>query len=266
MHAGSCFRALSYKPSFANLDAFRRFGRRSESVGRETTTWEVVLQRARLFKDVTIPDPTQPGSSCGAELRRMAIVWGVVAVLPLPVLMSADPTKNALVACLYLGMAGAMLVAEFTRSLGQPTSPSGWRVRMEAIAVALVVNAALFAAGGVAAGVETHFPFLLMSLLSVVPAVGIMPWMLRRVRNPYAAIILGSAVVFMAKLTGCIVARFVYGPDYAEHGYVAADWRTAKLMISIFWTLTVLASFGMLVADFVACRRSAVSSPPTAGP
>jgi hypothetical protein len=94
-----------------------------------------------------------------------------------------------------------------------------------------------------------------MAVLSAIPAIGIVPWMLRRVHHYYASIILAAALVLTAKLAACVVARVVNGPDYIERGYVAADWRSAKLMISLFWTFSTLLSLGFLVAECRSYKR-----------
>ena len=188
----------------------------------------------------------------------MAVTWAVAGALPLPILVIVDPSNSGDVACLYLGMASGWLVAEFRRAGGLPESVGSWRARTLAIAVAVAVNVVLFIGFGVAAGVRTHFPFGLMAALSAIPAVGMLPWLLRRVGHPYAAIILGAMIVVAAKLAGCVVARIVYGPDYIERGYVSADWRSAKLMISLFWSFSTLLSVGMLLADYRSCKRSAL--------
>jgi hypothetical protein len=95
-----------------------------------------------------------------------------------------------------------------------------------------------------------------MAVLSAIPAIGVMPWMLRRVsRHPYAAIIFSGFLVFACKLAGCVVARIVYGPDYIAQGYVAADWRTAKLMITLLWSFSTLLSLGLFLADYRSCTR-----------
>jgi hypothetical protein len=65
-------------------------------------------------------------------------------------------------------------------------------------------------------------------------------------------------LVLAAKLAGCVVARIVYGPDYIERGYVSADWRSAKLMISLFWSFSTLLSVGLLMADYRSCKRRAL--------
>jgi hypothetical protein len=210
---------------------------------------------------------TQFGASYANQLRTMALTWVVAAALPLPVLVGTNPASSADISCVYLGLAAAWLVTEFHRSIGLPESPGDWRARTLAIVTCAIGNVVLFVVFGVAAGVQTHFPFPLMALLSALPAVGILPWMLRRVRHPYAAILFGASLVFAAKLAGCVVARIVYGPEYLESGYVAADWETARLMISLFWSLSTLLSLGLLLADYNACKRaSRIAALTTDGP
>lgn len=189
-------------------------------------------------------------------LRSMLGMWAVAAFLPLPILAVTDPATSAELSCLYLGVINAWLVTEFYRAWGQPASARAWWARMLAIITAVSVNVALFIGFGLAAGVQTHFPFPLLAGLAALPAVGIMPWMLRRVaQHPYAAIIFSGFLVFACKLIGCVVARIVYGPDFMAQGYIAADWRTAKLMLTVLWTLSTGLSLGLLLADYRSCAR-----------
>ena len=202
---------------------------------------------------------SKPAHSAANQLRAMAVTWGVAAILPLPILMASDPAGSGDIACLYLGLAGGWLVAEFHRCGGLPESVASWRARTLAIATAVAISVALFIAFGVAAGVQTHFPFALMAVLSAIPALGMVPWFLRRVRHAFASIIFAAMLVLAAKLAACVVARIVYGPLYIERGYVSADWRSAKLMISLFWSLSTLLSVGLLLADYRSCKRTALN-------
>src|SRR5688500_14300207 len=131
--------------------------------------------------------PPAPGDSAVKELRQMAVTCAVAAILPLPILVVTDPASSGDISCLYLGLASGWLVAEFRRAGGLPDSVASWRARTLAVATALAVNVALFVAFGVAAGVRTHFPFPLIAVLSALPAVGIVPWFLRRIGRPFAA-------------------------------------------------------------------------------
>lgn len=183
-------------------------------------------------------------------------IWAVSAFLPLPILVATDPANSAEISCLYLGVINAWLVTEFYRAWGIPGSATSWRAMIRAIVIAILVNVAFFIGFGLTAGVQTHFPFPLMAMLSALPAVGVMPWMLRRVSpHPYAAIVFSGFLIFACKLAGCVIARLVYGPDYLALGYAAADWRTAKLMITMLWSLSTLLSGGLLLAEYRYCSR-----------
>ena len=87
-------------------------------------------------------------------------------------------------------------------------------------------------------------------------ALGLVQWLVLRVRERYLAIMLGAMFLVAAKLAACVVARIVYGPDFLAQGYVAGDWETAKLMITLFWTLTVLCSVAGLIASDRKFRRT----------
>jgi len=188
------------------------------------------------------------------ELRAMLSTWAFAAFMPLPVLVAMDTANSAVISCVYLGVINAWLVVEFHRAGGPTQSSAAWLTRTISVLTAVLGNAALFIVLGLSAGVVTHFPFPLMALLAVIPALGIMPWLLRRMpKNPYAAIVLGGFLVFACKLAACVVARVVYGPDFLEQGYVAGDWRTAKVMISVFWMLSTGVSMGLLLADYRRC-------------
>ena len=196
---------------------------------------------------MTALDSVSPGSG----LRTMMGVWAFAAFLPLPALALTDPARSADLSCLYLALSNALLATEFHRSWGPPGSVDLWRARTLATIIAIFSNTALFIGFGLVTGVQTNLPFPLMAVLSIIPVIGILPWMLHRVSQPpYAAIVLTGFMVGACKIAGCIAARVVYGPDALAQGYMAADWRTAKLMITILWTLSTLLSLGLLYADY----------------
>ncbi|MDB5357873.1 MAG: hypothetical protein JWN24_4326 [Phycisphaerales bacterium] len=183
-------------------------------------------------------------------LRPLATAWAAAAFLPVPLLLMIDPSENAGISCLYLGLASAWLATEILRSGGIPDSRSAWRHKTIAICVALTVNVALFIFLGLSVAVQSNIPFPLMAVLSVIPAIGLISWLTLRIGQPFKAMVLGAVILLAAKLTGCVVARIVYGPNFIEQGYVAGDWRTARLMISTFWILATTTSLGLLVAGY----------------
>lgn len=183
-------------------------------------------------------------------LRASVMVWMFTAILPLPILAASDPADSAIVSCVYLGIACGWLAAHFASVGSERDSRLMFLAKTGATCIAVATNVAVFISIGVAVRVKTNLPFAAMATLSAGPAIGIVPWMLRRVRQSYAALILTGMLVLGVKLSACVVARFVYGPDFIARGYVAADWQTAKLMIWLFWTGTILLSLGMLVWDW----------------
>ena len=191
------------------------------------------------------------------QLRSLIETWGIAAILPLPVLVAIDPSGSADIACVYLGLACAWLVTELHRTFGVPGSRPAWRARTLCAVAAVGLNVAVFVMFGLASGVTTHFPFPLMAALSAVPTIGMLPLLLRRMPSrPFVAVLLTGMIVGSCKLAACVVARVVYGPDYIAQGYVSADWRTAKLMISLLWRFSTLTSLVMLWADYRACDRA----------
>jgi hypothetical protein len=183
-------------------------------------------------------------------LRPLAMTWVAAACLPIPALLMTNPATNAEVACLYLGLASAWLATEILRFGGYPDSRSTWLAKTMAICIALVANAALFVALGLSVSVRSNLPFPLLAAFAVIPSIGLVPWMTIRIRDPFKAMVLSAFILMACKLAACVVARFAYGPDYIEHGYVAADWRTAKLMISLTWSTITAMSVACLAHGY----------------
>lgn len=183
-------------------------------------------------------------------LRSHAMTWAITGLLPLPILMAIDPSSSVFIACIYLGLGCGWLSAEiYGGDPGMPASAGEWGGKMLAICAAVATNAGAFVLFGILAGAQTAFPFPLMATLSAIPAIGVVPWLVHRVRRPSTAVILGSMLVLCAKLAACVVARVKYGPAFVEQGYVAGDWHTAKLMISLFWVFSTLLSLSLLWAE-----------------
>jgi hypothetical protein len=178
----------------------------------------------------------------------------------LPALFMLPDRDTAPVACVYLGLALAWLATEIFRCDGLPVTYVAWRAKMLALWIAVPANVALFIGLGLSVGTRSNLPFPLMAALSATPALGLAPWLSLRVRQQYEALFLGAMIVGSLKLVGCIVARLVYGPQFDELGYIAGDWRTAKLMISTFWGLTAGVSMSLLLADWWKFKRQSIAA------
>jgi hypothetical protein len=192
-----------------------------------------------------------PPCRVGGELRRLLFPWSFALLLPMPMLMAGGEQLNSDIAVLYLALGGAWLAAEAFHPAYPPASRVQWRNRMGALIIYLAVNAFLFSLFGSFAGVPSNIPLPILAVLGIAPSLGLVPWLTLRLRQPYAAIVLAAFAVAAIKLAACVVARIVYGPDYIAQGYASADWHTAKLMISLMWLGTLLASALALLA----CHR-----------
>ena len=185
-------------------------------------------------------------------LRQSWLTILAAGFLPIPALLDTDRSE---IASLYLGVACGWLSTEMMRIGGMPTSRMAWCGMTLAIMTAVFANTALFITLGIAVNVQSNLPFPIMALLSAIPAIGLVPWLMIRLEQQYAALILSAFIAGSAKLAGCVVARIVYGPNFAAEGYISGDWTRAKLMISVFWILTSAISLGLLFVGFLRSRR-----------
>jgi len=186
-----------------------------------------------------------------AELRRLLMPWGFAVLLPMPMLLGVSDTAVVDTAIVYLALGAAWLAAEAFREDGKPLTFSRWKTRMIALSICVALDAFSFTILGISAGVKSNIPLPVLAVLGVTPALGLVPWLTLRLRQPYCAIVIGALIVGAIKIAACGVARIVYGPDFIALGYVAGDWETAKLMISIMWAGTVAVS----ILGLVACSR-----------
>ncbi len=186
-----------------------------------------------------------------AELRRLLMPWGLAVLLPMPMLLGVGDAGVVDMAIVYLALGAAWLAAEAFRDGGEPLTFSRWKTRMISLSIGVVADAFIFTILGISAGVRSNIPLPVLAVLVVTPALGLVPWLTLRLRQPYSAIVFGALIVGAIKIAACGLARIVYGPDFIALGYVAGDWQTAKLMISIMWAGTVSVS----ILGFVACSR-----------
>lgn len=186
----------------------------------------------------------------GSYLRQLWLTCAAACLLPLPALLTLDAATNSEISFLYLGLSSGYLAHEIIRYNGTPRTKRDLNARIVALSIAILLNLAIFIGFGIAAGVQSNIPFALLAAFSVLPAIGLVPWLTLRIREPLAPILLAGLIVFAAKLAGCVVARIRYGPDFISMGYVSGDWHSAKLMITVFWSLTILISAASLIGAF----------------
>jgi hypothetical protein len=181
------------------------------------------------------------------EIRRLLMVACFGIVLPIPMLMHAAQSDGSDIATLYLALGAAWIAAEGFRT--PPADSRMMRARFAALGFFLLIDALLFVGLGMAARVESTIPLWALAGLGLSAAAGLVPWFTLRTGQPYCAIILAGLAAGLIKISACVVARIVYGPNYIELGYASADWHTAKLMISLMW-------IGIFAASAVGIWRS----------
>jgi|SRR5438445_1118725 len=190
------------------------------------------------------------------EIKFLLPGWAIVVLASWLVLVATPANETSDYPFMGLGLGCAALAARaFSRALPQdetdtPPSERAWIVRIFAVSVTALAAAAAFTWASVESHVSPGLPIPLLAVLTVTPALGIVPYLTLRIGKPFAAVVLSAFVVGLSKIAGCVVVRIVYGPDALVDGYMAGDWQTAKLMISLFWIGTVTVS----VVSAAACR------------
>jgi len=136
---------------------------------------------------------------------------------------------------------------------------------MSAVSITVLAAAAAFTLFSAQWRVSSGLPIPLLAVLTLTPALGVVPYLTMRTRKPLAAVVLAAFIVGVIKIASCVVVRTVYGPSALADGYMAGDWQTAKLMITLFWAGTVIVSVGCVIA----CRHHfnvrLTSGPPGTG-
>jgi len=205
------------------------------------------------------------------EIKLLLQGWPITVVVSSLVLVATTATENSDYPLMCLGLGCALLAARaFGRAFppGEPDTSApeqAWTIRMSAVSITTLAAAAGFSLVSADFRAPSGLPIPLLAVLTVTPALGIVPFLAMRTGKPFAAVVLAAFIVGLIKIASCVVVRIVYGPDALADGYMAGDWQTAKLMISLFWIGTVIVS----VVSAVACRRRfnalLTSGPPGTG-
>ncbi|HXT38643.1 MAG TPA: hypothetical protein VN887_01330 [Candidatus Angelobacter sp.] len=195
---------------------------------------------------------------------KYLLPWGVLTVVVAGLVAAATPANGISdYSLMCLGLGCAILAArafgkERLRVETATESPENVRtIRMSAVSITTLAAAAAFSLMSAKARVPHGLSVPLLAVLSSTPALGIVPYLTVRTRKPFAAVVFSAFIVGAIKIASCVVVRIVYGPEALADGYMAGDWQTAKLMISLFWSGTVFVSFVLAFA----CARQFVPTP-----
>ncbi len=194
-----------------------------------------------------------------AEVRSLLLPWGFSLLFPLPLIMVDPGAVNSDIVTLYVGLSLAWLATEVFRRPDLVRGVAQWRARIAAFIGLVSLNLLVYIAAGMASPVKSNIAWPLLVCLASAPAIGLVPWLVLKMKNPQGAIVMSMLIVGGTKLLGCVIARIVYGPDFLRLGYVSADWKAAKLMISCMWTGTLLVSFLGGIAAYRQCTAGTKS-------
>jgi hypothetical protein len=177
------------------------------------------------------------------EVRSLLLPWGFSLLFPLP-LMAVDPgAVSSDIITLYVALSLGWLATEVFRNFTASERGVRWRARIGAFVCMACLNALVFIGAGEFNHVRSNMPWPLLVCLATAPAIGLVPWLVLKMKQPQGALVMAALIVGCLKLFGCVMARIVYGPDFLKDGYASADWNTAKLMISCMWTGTLIVAF-----------------------
>ena len=187
------------------------------------------------------------------EIRSLLLPWGFSLLFPLPLIMVEAGAVNSDIATLYASLSLAWLATEVFRRADTARSPDQWRARIAAFLGMASLNALVFIGAGLSAPIKSNIPWPLLVCLASAPAIGLVPWLVLKMKQPQGALVIAALIVGSIKLAGCLVARIVYGPDFLQKGFASADWQSAKLMISCMWAGTLIVSFMAGLAAYRGC-------------
>lgn len=185
------------------------------------------------------------------EFRRFLPAWGVMLVLPIPMLDCWNIADARYSALGYLFLGSAILAGECFRpdpnagiDKGPKAGSDAWKAKMLALILATALEVAFFVvvceALNEAPGSATVI--CLLSLHAVVPALCIVPYFTVVTGKPYAAVIIAGAILGACKVAGDVVALLVYGPQAERQGYLSATWAHPNLLSLVFIIGTAVCS------------------------
>jgi len=171
--------------------------------------------------------------------------------LPAIVFWQADEGRSLALGCFFLGCT-SVVAFSFKRELPtQGSAPTleetadprpAWRVKMLALAVALLAAFVAFSALLLSLNNSHDYAALLVALTILVPSLCVVPYLTLLTRKPLAAVVFTLFLVGCMKLLGGAVVRLVYGPYSVEEGYTTMPWTNPNLLVWVFWIATAILS------------------------
>jgi hypothetical protein len=202
----------------------------------------------------------------GREVRHLLPILAFALLLPIPWLNFCVDGPGRAFAFVYLFLGCAMLAGEGCRHpfAGTPVERRRvWNARMFALACAGVVVSVTFSAAYWAVSGRVDSAVMVLAFLVIVPALCCVPGLTLFVGNPYVGVLFAASLLVIIKLTGCIIVRFVYGPNALAEGQMAMSWARPNLLVWLCFGGGMIAS---LILYFLGRRAFSRPGPEAGAP
>jgi hypothetical protein len=168
----------------------------------------------RHFEHPTIHEMNK---SLQREVRYLLPAWIICVLLPLPLILFWHSSKGRSYALMCFSVGCAILSAySLRRDIRPPNSsaasddsrPQTWRERMWPLGLALFAASAAFSTFSLVISDSRDFVTPMLAFMVLVPALGIVPYMVLATRNPLAGVIF--SIILVGSLKTPIGAMIVH--------------------------------------------------------
>ena len=197
------------------------------------------------------------------ELRYLLPAWIVCVLLPLPLILSKHLFAGRSYALMCYSLGCAILVAySFRRDIRLPQNSAksrSWRSRMIPLGLALFAAFVVFSTFSLVIGDSRDFVAPMLACMVLVPALGVVPYMVLVTRNPLAGVIF--SMIFVGSLKTPIGAMIVHTffPSHFQQSIdtdgsfiMPTPWIHPNLLVWFFYTSVATLS---VLFYFMGARR-----------
>jgi hypothetical protein len=203
-------------------------------------------------------DP-EMNKSLQRELRYLFPAWIICVLLPLPLMLFRHLPAGRSYALMCFSFGCAVLVAHsFRRDIKLPKSspapdapkPQTWRDRILPLGLALCAASLTFSIFSLAVGDARDFATPMLAFLVLVPALGVVPYMVLVTRKPLAGVIFSMILVGSLKTPIGAMIVHTFFPSHFEQSIDAdgslimpTPWIHPNLLVWFFYTAVAAFSF-----------------------
>jgi hypothetical protein len=192
------------------------------------------------------------------ELRYLFPVWIICVLLPLPLLLFRPLPAGRSYALMCFSFGCAVLVAHsFRRDIKLSNSlpedapkPQTWRDRILPLGLALCAASLTFSIFSLAVGDARDFVTPMLAFLVLVPALGVVPYMVLVTRKPLAGVVFSMILVGSLKTPIGALIVHTFFPSHFQQSIdtdgsliMPTPWIHPNLLVWFFYTAVAAFSF-----------------------